>query len=165
MRKMIMHRLLTLIGAVVIICLLAVPALAANPDGSLDGTSATATVDISLTILPYAEVKFDKDTLPITLNKKGSGKFHAKGQVWCNCPVTLTADVRRPADANKGKWKPQTVRGTIEPGKHEYKHLLTISISKGTRGDTFTLGLVNSTLDEPPPLEQGQAIVTVMQTL
>lgn len=160
-----MHRLLTLIGAVVIICLLAVPALAANPDGSWDETSATATVDISLTILPYAEVRFDKDTLTIKKLKQDSDKsqkFHAKGQVWCNCPVKLTADVRKPAGA-MGTWTPKTVRGTIEPGKHEYKHLLTISISNETGGKTFSLGLVNSTLDEAPPLEQGQAIVTVMQ--
>ena len=49
--------------------------------------------------------------------------------------------------------------------KHEYrgkKHLLTISISKGTGGDTFSLGLVNSSLDEAPPLEQGTAILTVV---
>lgn len=147
-----MNRLLTLIGAVVM--------LVSFPPGSALAVSDTASAEVKLTVLPYAEVKFDNDTLPIKLNKKGSGKFHAKGQVLCNCPVTLTPAVYPPAGAT-GKWTATTVTGTIEPGKHKYKHLLTISISKGTRGDTFTLGLVNSTLDKPPPLEQGQATATL----
>lgn len=146
-----MNRLLTLIGAVVM--------LVSFTPGSALAVSDTATVKVTVTVLPYAEVRFDNDTLLIELDKRGSGKSHAKGQVLCNCPVILTAAVYPPAGAT-GEWKATTVPGTIEPGKHEYKDLLTISV-KGTPGDTFSLELVNSTL-EAPPLEQGQAIVTVV---
>ena len=124
-------------------------------------TPATATVDVTITVLPYAEVRFDEGTLPIDL-VDSSGTFSAGGQVWCNCSVQLTAVVYPPPGAT-GTWTAITVPDTIEPGMHPYDDLLTISISDATPG-YFSLELINTRLGEAPPLEQGQAIaiVTVM---
>ena len=145
------RKIIAIAGLALALSLLAAPA-AGEP-------TATATVDIMLTILPYAEVRFDNETLDINLKGGTSGTFSAQGEIWCNCSVVLTANVYKPAGAT-GQWIPTTIADTIEPGVHTGLQLLTISILYETGGD-FSLGLVDSSLDDPPPLEQGQATATV----
>lgn len=152
-----MKRLLVIVGAgALLVALSGGPALA-------QGT-ATATVNVTITVLPYAKVAFDQETLDIDLGEGNTGgTFYAGATLSCNCDVTLTAAVEKPTDAT-GTWTAQAQLNWADPGVFYSATLLEISISGETPGYGTFLTLLDGTLvTELPTLEAGQATITVMQ--
>ena len=129
-----MHRLLTLIGAVVML-------VSFTPGSARAETSATATVDILLTILPYAEIEFYTDTVQVTL-PQGAATATCDpavigGSVICNCPVNLFGNITPPAFA-PGTWGVALATNLIEnPGEHVFDDLFEISVLNSGTGGYF----------------------------
>lgn len=151
----------------VMLLILAMAALAAAP--ALAGEPlTTATVDVTATLLPYAEVSLDRDTVKVKLPKRGGSKYkEIGGAVGNNCPVKLSAKIRKPRRA-PGDWSVSVLVPEItEPGFREYGKLVRIKIVNIPPQDekpTFIyIQMIGSELGEKPPRPKpGQVVVTVM---
>ena len=129
-----MHRLLTLIGAVVM--------LVSFPSGSAltVGLGDTVTTQITATILPYAEVEFYTDTVQVTLPQGATtatcDPAVIGGSVICNCPVNLFGNITPPGNA-PGTWGVALPTKRIDnPGEYVFADLFEITVlNDGTGGD------------------------------
>ena len=117
---------------------------------------ATATVNITITVLPYAEVQLDHATLQVTIaqNSITYGPVYVGGTVTCNCAVLLYAGINPPTGA-PGTWTAGARADTITPGVHYYNDLLSVAvknIDSGYQGGTFNLTVTGNSTAKGAPL-------------
>ena len=138
------------------------------------GAATTATVNVTITVLPFASVTLSQETpLTVTISQgQTTWSVAVGGTVLCNCPVSLSAAITPPADAPAGwTWSASTKVATIStPGIHVYtsggNELLTVSgggseANAGTFSLTFTgQSLPKGSTPASPP--EGNVVVTVM---
>ena len=135
-------------------------------------TPTTATVDVTATILPFAQVSLDKATVDITITFSETttvyGPVYVGGTVLCNCPVLLFARVNPPAGA-PGVWQADTEVTRVEnPGVFYFGLLLRVivwDISAGSGSMDFTLDVTGqsaATISEIPSPDVGEVVVTVV---
>ena len=148
-------------------------ALALSLPGGPAAGEPTATVDVMLTILPYAEVTVDP-TADVYLPDAGgkSEVVYVAGTVTCNCPVILFADIEPPEGA-PGDWYATLKQGDVEPGLHVFSdYLVRINVQnvpseeyEGEYDEPITLQILGSKLGQypTPQAQAGQVVVTVMQ--
>ena len=129
--------------------------------------AATATVDVMLTILPYAEVTLDSPTVTVTLPEEGgnSQPVYVGGSVTTNCSVMLFADIEPPAGAPGSWYATLMVPQVDQPGFHEFAQLVRINVLNipPGPGGSVTLDALGSSLGGYPTAEGGQGVITVMQ--
>ena len=136
-------------------------------------STATATVNVRITVLPYAEVTLDVQSMSVTISQgRTSWSVSIGGTVVCNCPVSLSADVTPPPTAPAGwTWSASTKVAKIStPGSHEFRgtgnQLLTVTAAgdaaaAGSFDLTFTgQGLPRGSTPGTPGA--GEVIVTVV---
>jgi hypothetical protein len=156
-----MHRLLTLIGAVVMLVSFA-------PGSARAETLDTATVQVTLTILPYAKVTLSTYTVKVTL------PFDAPvatcdppvvgGTIICNCPVTLFGNVTPPAGA-PGIWGVTLKTAHIEnPGEHVFADLFEIIVINSGAGGYFNDEVYDTAVssDFATVGEEGVVVITAI---
>jgi len=126
---------------------------------------ATATVNITVTVLPFAEVSVDSGTVQVTLPDAGgsSDSVYVGGTVTCNCSVMLFADVEPPEEA-VGQWYATLMVPEAQPGVHvgDLVRINVLNIPPG-HGADINLGVLGSKLGENPIPQAGQVVITVMQ--
>lgn len=152
----------------VMLLILAMAALAAAP--ALAGeTPTTATVDILLTISPYAEVFLHREIVKVRLPKYGGTKvLEIGGAIVTNCPVMLSAAIQKPEGAPGNWYVTVLVPEITELGFHEFEELMRVEIldippkDKEEKPIFYDLELVGSKLGEFPTPQAGQLVVTVM---
>jgi len=161
-----MRKLVMAASAIVLAAgLSAAPALA-------ETTSATATVQVTITVLPYAQVSLDKATPDVTMTFSETttvyGPVYVGGTITCNCPVLLFARVNPPAEA-PGDWTADTEVARVEnPGVFYFGHLLRVivwDIPPGTGSLNFTLDVTGQSaamISEIPSPDVGEVMVTVV---
>jgi hypothetical protein len=130
----------------------------------------TASVDVTITVLPYAQVSLDQATLNITIagGQTIYGPMYVGGTVVCNCPVLLFARIQ-PKSWAPGVWTAEAEVARIDsPGVIFYGHLLRVvvwDIPSDYPGGSFTLqvsGHSVRTISEVPSPASGEVIVTVV---
>ena len=139
---------------------------AAAPAGE---TLATATVDVKLTIQPYAQVTLDRTSVEIAIPKGVTvyGPVYVGGTVFCNCSTTLFSRITKP-DGAPGDWSSYPVSETKLPAQGYDAHLLRIMIWKIPEwftGWTFTLNVSGKSVQNPGQIgtpAPGEVILTVM---
>ena len=140
---------------------------AASPAGA--GTT-TATVDVTITVLPYAQVTIDQTTLNVTITAGSTtyGPVYVGGTVLCNCPVMLFARIT-PPDGAPGAWTADTeVARITAPGFFQFGQLLRVivwDIPTNYAGGSFDLqvsGHSAPTIAEIPAPGVGEVMVTVV---
>ena len=130
---------------------------------------ATATVNVTLTILPYASVTLSQQT-PLTVTISGgqtNWSVAVGGTVLCNCPVSLSAAITPPAGAPAGwTWIASTKVATIDTaGTHNYNELLTVTVTGDPDTGSFSLTPTGQGLPKgstPATPTAGNVVVTVM---
>lgn len=144
--------------------------LAASAGSMQAGTTGTATVKVTVTVLPYAEVTLYESHLDITLpaGPANYGPVYVGGTVICNCPVSLFARVTKPPGA-PGDWEAAAMEGRVgTPGIHHFNLLLRIvvwNIPAGEGGGDWLLKVEGKKADGlggvvTPPA--GEATITVV---
>jgi hypothetical protein len=132
------------------------------------GTSAT--VKVTITVLPYAEVRMDQATLNVTIAEGATvyGPAYVGGTIVSNCPVLVFARIKPPAGA-PGLWTADTqVARVANPGVFYFGQLLRVvvwDIPSGYGGGAFTLDVTGhsaATLSQVPTPNVGEVIVTVV---
>jgi len=132
----------------------------------------TAAVDVTITVLPYAQVTLDETTLDVTITFAETetvwGPVYIGGTIVCNCPVMVFARVNPPAEA-PGVWQADTMVARVEvPGLFQYGNLLRVvvwDIPAGSGSMNFTLGVTGrsaATISEVLPPNLGEVVVTVV---
>jgi len=131
---------------------------------------ATATVNVTITVLPYAEVCMDQTTLSVTISPGQTvyGPVYVGGTVTCNCPVMLFARIGPPAGA-PGTWAADTMVARIAaPGVFYYGQLLRVvvwDIPSDYAGGSFGLqvsGRFAATMSQIPAPGVGEVMLTVV---
>ncbi len=142
-------------------------AAALGPAPALGDPPATATVDVMLTILPYAEVTLDSPTVTVTLPEEGgnSQPVYVGGSVTTNCSVMLFADIEPPAGAPGSWYATLMVPDVDQPGAYIFGQLMRIVVLNvpGGHGGNVELDVLGSSLGGYPTAEAGQVVITVMQ--
>ena len=92
-------------------------------------TLATATVNVTLSILPYAEVHLDQTTLNVTIpaGQTCYGPVYVGGTVECNSSTTLFTRITKPPGA-PGLWQSYPLSETRQPGQGHDPYLLRIMV-------------------------------------
>ena len=128
-------------------------------------TMDTATVDVTITVLPYAEVRMDQATLDVTIAEGSTtyGPVYLSGTVVCNCPVMLFAEIEPPAGAPGSWYATAMVLDVGDPGVHVFEQLVRIVVVNASPGYSGTLDILDGSLGEYPSPEAGQVVITVMQ--
>jgi hypothetical protein len=143
---------------------------AASPAGE---TSATATVNVTITVMPYASVTLSQQTpLTVTISEgQTNWSVAVGGTVLCNCPVSLSAAITPPAGAPIGwTWTAATKVAAIStPGSHDYtsagNKLLTVTVTGNPSPGGFDLAFTGQGLpggSTPATPAAGYVVVTVM---
>ena len=144
---------------------------AATPAGA---ATTSATVAVTITVLPYASVTLSQETpLTVTISEgQTTWSVAVGGTVLCNCPVSLFAAVTPPTGAPTGwTWNASTKVATIDtPGTHDYtsagNELLTVTAGGGQAEDgSFSLTFTGQGLPQgstPATPTAGNVVVTVM---
>ena len=135
---------------------------AAAPAGA---ATTSATVAVTITVLPYAEVTVEP-TAEVYLPDEGgsSAMVYVGGTVTCNCPVVLFADIEPPTGA-PGRWYAAVMVPEVnEPGVHTYPQLVRIYVANvpAESAGTFSLDILGTKLGDYPFPQPGQVVVTVM---
>ena len=139
---------------------------AASPAGE---TLATVTVNVTLTILPYAEVQLPASVDFALPPGPASGvTVNVAGSVLCNCPVGVYVRMTPPAGA-PGTWNAYpSVLSISAGGSHHLDPLLRIvvwDIPALFTGGTFNIKLTGATaagVGEIKTPGAGEVIVTVV---
>ncbi len=134
---------------------------------ALAGETDSATVPVTVEVLPFAEVSLSESTMSVTLDEVGGTFEQTVGaEVRCNVPVDIAADVTPPEGA-PGTWTASTdVTSINQGGIHAYASLLRIRVENyGANGGTWQLALQGDSAADvteviTPPM--GTAIVTVI---
>ena len=131
---------------------------------------ATATVNFTITVLPYAEIILDKTTLNVTITagQTSYGPVYVGGTIVCNCPVMVFARVNPPAEA-PGAWSADTQVASLgSPGVFQFGQLLRVvvwDIPSNYTGGSFDLqvsGRSAATISQVPSPNVGEVMVTVV---
>ena len=131
--------------------------------------ATTASVNVTIRVLPFAEVRMDQATLNVTITGDSAtyGPVYVGGTIVSNCPVTVFARIRPPAGA-PGTWSADTQVSTISgPGVYYFGQLLRVivwDIPSGSSG-TFSLDVAGrgaATLSQVPSPNVGEVVVTVV---
>ena len=138
------------------------------------GAATTATVNVTITVLPFASVTLSQETpLTVTISQgQTTWSVAVGGTVLCNCPVSLFAAVTPPTGAPGGwTWNASTRVATIETGGvYDYtgtgNELLTVT-AEGSEANagTFSLTFTGQSLPKgstPASPPEGNVVVTVM---
>ena len=120
------------------------------------GTLATATVDVKLTILPYAQFTFDSTSVQVKENSPGT----VTGTVTCNASVTFTAVIDAPNGTGTWTVTPETTGTT--PGVHSLPW--TVAVTGGT-GSWRTVYFIRGGIDPVPVHQPSDGVVTVTFTV
>lgn len=131
-----------------------------------EALAAPATVDIKLTIEPYAEVTLDSDTVTVTLPADGGSSVpvYVGGTVTANCSVMLFVDIEPPVAV--GDWYATLMVPDVDqPGVHVFGQLVRIVVRNipAGHGGGVELGVIGSKLGDSPTAQAGQVVITVMQ--
>ena len=156
-----LRRELTLTGLLIgVLC-------AAAPGGA---ATTNATVNVTITVLPYAEVRLDQTTLNVTIAEGATvyGPLYVGGTIVSNCPVMVFARINPPVGA-PGLWTADTQVARMEaPGVLYFGQLLRVivwDIPSGYGGGQFTLDVTGHsavTVSQVPTPNVGEVIVTVV---
>jgi hypothetical protein len=136
----------------------------------------TATVDVAITVLPYASVTLSQQGQTVTISSgQTDWSVAVGGTVVCNCPVSLSAAITPPADAPADwTWTASTKVAEISTGGlHVYSsspgsELLTVSGRSGAAGGSYNLAFTGQGLPHgstPATPAAGTVVVTVMPQL
>ncbi len=104
---------------------------AAAPQSAAQVDRRTATVNVRITVLPYATVELDQTSVQVTFVEGATyfGPVTVGGTVRCNVPVQLSARVTPPAGA-PGTWVAETMVSSIgNAGVYHFSQLLSLSVS------------------------------------
>ncbi|MBT3201624.1 MAG: hypothetical protein HN350_17110 [Phycisphaerales bacterium] len=151
--------------------LLAVTMMAVVPEANAATATNTATVDVSITVMPYAEIQMDDATLNVTIAADSTtyGPIYLSGTVKCNHAVTLLASIEPPAGAPEGSWSANMASGVAavvsEPGVHAINNLVEVEIilTNAPGADySDTLNILTGGLGESVTPQAGQVVVTVV---
>jgi hypothetical protein len=139
-----------------------------------DAATTSATVDVTITVLPYASVTLSQQgPLTVTIGaEQTKWSVAVGGTVVCNCPVSLSAAITPPAGAPAGwTWTASTKVAAISTGGlHVYtsegNELLTVSgEGSAAAAGSFNLSFTGQGLpygSTPVPPTAGNVVVTVM---
>ena len=151
------------IASAFILAASATPALA-------DGDKHTATVQVTISVLPYAEINLYQTRLDVIIpaGQTTYGPIYIGGAVICNCPVILFARITKPLNA-PGDWEAVPNPGEInDPGVHPYDDLLGImirNIPPGLTLQNWPLNVNGKKAGNPGGVVQppaGEATITVV---
>jgi hypothetical protein len=130
-------------------------------------SSDTATVDVTATILPYAQVTLDVTSLSIIIpaGVTSYGPVYVGGTVLCNSSTTLFTRITKPEGA-PGDWQSYPVSEKKQPGEGYDPNLLRIMIwDIPDTGWTFELKVsgesVQNSSDVRTPAA-GEVVLTVV---
>ncbi|MGB2937903.1 MAG: hypothetical protein WBD05_06860 [Phycisphaerae bacterium] len=132
--------------------------------------SDTATVKVTITVLPYAQVLMDVASVQITLPPEGGyvGPVKLGGTITCNVPATIYAHITKPVDA-PGDWTAQpAVRRVESRGVHYWPDLLWIEVWSVPPSDeerVYGVNIVGASAGDPSeitPPGAGVAVLTVI---
>ena len=128
-------------------------------------TPATATVDVAITVIPYAEVRMDQATLSVTIAADSTtyGPVYLSGMIACNCSVMVFAEIEPPAGAPGSWYASAMVVEVDEPGVHVIDQLVRIVVTNASPGYSGTLDILDGSLGQSVTPTAGQVVVTVMQ--
>jgi hypothetical protein len=129
----------------------------------------TATVDVAITVMPFAEVSLDRTSVEIAIPEGVTfyGPVYVGGTVFCNCSTTLFTCITKPAGA-PGNWSSYPVSETKQPAQGYDANLLRImvlNIPEPLTGWTFTLNVSGKNVQNPGQIgtpAPGEVILTVM---
>ena len=135
-------------------------------------STATATVNVWITVLPYAEVTLDARSMSVTISQgQTSWSVSIGGTVVCNSPVSLFASVTPPPTAPAGwTWSASTKVATLTPGSHAFttegNKLLTVTaVGRAAAAGSFDLTFTGQGLPRgstPGTPGTGEVIVSVI---
>lgn len=141
-------------------------ALAIGFSGGPALAQSSATVDIKLTIEPYAKVTLDDTSVQIKIPVGASsvGPVYLGGTVETNCDITVSAVISPPSGAPPGTWQVAIAGTPFGSGTHHNSQLLSVTVSEGEGGATYyDLTLIAKALGESQTPSAGQVVVTIMQ--
>lgn len=121
--------------------------------------ATTATVPVTVTILPYAEVTLQQSRVDVKVTPSEQLQeisVTVAGTVTCNYPVTLVATINKPEQAN-GTWSARFASQTFNSGRDQPLGNLTIEVSATSDDKEFPITLLTSPSNEP-----GTIVVTVV---
>lgn len=135
--------------------------------------TTTATVNVTITVMPYASVTLSQEGPRTVTISEGQTNWSVAvgGTVVCNCPVSLSAAITPPAGAPVGWiWTAKTTVDAISTsGNHDYtsegNKLVTVRVTGDPTPGSFDLifngqGLPKGSTPATPAA--GYVVVTVM---
>jgi len=130
------------------------------------GAATSATVNVTITVLPFAEVRMDSENVEVYLPAGGgnSQPVYVGGTVTANCSVMLLAEIKAPSGA-PGRWfATPMVAEVAHPGTH-FDRLVRINVLDVPPGygGNVSIQVFGSKLGETPMPNPGQVVVTLMQ--
>ncbi|MCY2924076.1 MAG: hypothetical protein NT031_01315 [Planctomycetota bacterium] len=131
--------------------------------------ATTATVNVSITVMPYAEVRMDRTSVEIAIPAGVTyyGPVYVGGTVVCNCETMLFALITKP-DGAPGNWVTYPVSATKQPSQGHDPHLIGITvllIPAGFTGWTGTLNVSGKSVQNPGQIgtpAAGEVVLTVV---
>lgn len=129
-----------------------------------------AVVEVTIRVMPYAEVVMDASTVDVELPPGASSgqTAHLGGTIRTNVSATVYTRITKPAGA-PGEWTVEPeVRQVNTPGEHRFEQLLRITVwdvPSWFTGHVFTIEVNSpkvqnpSQITTPPP---GSATITVI---
>ncbi len=150
----------------VILPLAIIIALTAAPAAIAKAAQTSAEVQVTITVLPFAEVTLDPSVI-VTLPEGGgtSQPVFVSGTVTANISVMLFSDIVPPAGAPGNWYATLMVAAVDQPGVHVYNQLVRIvvlNVPAGQEGN-IELNVLGSKLGDSPTAQAGQVVITVMQ--
>ena len=149
-----------------VISQLVIIALTTAPAAIAKAAQTSAEVQVTITVLPFAEVTIDPSVI-VTLPEGGgnSQPVFVSGAVTANISVMLFSDIVPPAGAPGNWYATLMVAAVDQPGVHVYNQLVRIvvlNVPAGHEGN-IELGVLGSKLGDSPTAQAGQVVITVMQ--
>ncbi|MFW6155456.1 MAG: hypothetical protein ACOC95_09585 [Planctomycetota bacterium] len=143
--------------------------LAAAGVAAADQPGDTASVAVTVTVLPFAEVSLDVDQVEMVLPDGGHAEpVYVGGDIATNVPATIYTRITKPQDAPGDWYALPEVRELYEAGSYRFDNLLEIGvwdIPDGEGGGTYVIALegrfAESYADIVTPGD-GTAILTVV---
>lgn len=132
--------------------------------------SDSATVSVTVTVLPFAEVMLDQDQVDVHLPDGGGNAepVYVGGDIRTNVPASVYARITKPDDA-PGDWTAEPEQREIdEAGDYRFDELMRImvyDVPEWSDGLTYSIELDADTVDSFEQIitpEAGTAIITVI---
>ncbi len=150
----------------VILPLAIIIALTAAPAAIAKAAQTSAEVQVTITVLPFAEVTLDPSVI-VTLPEGGgnSQPVFVSGTVTANISVMLFSDIVPPAGAPGNWYATLMVVAVDQPGVHilnPFVRIVVLNVPAG-HGGNIELNVLGSKLGNSPTVQAGQVVITVMQ--